>query len=382
MRVLHVISDQNIGGAGVLLTSLLRNFDRARVESTVALPEGSALRGRMERLGVPIRMLHAPADRYSAASVREISRLIRESRSDLVHANAALNARIAGRRCGIGVLHTRHCCFPVKGLLRFPPIRVLGGMGNRMLSDRVIATAEAAAENLRALGIPRKSIEVIVNGSEPVRAVDGDELSRLRQRWDLREEEFIVGICARLEVYKGHECFLRAARMLLDRHPQRRFRFLIVGTGSQREELERMAEGLGISPWVVFTGFVEDMAPIYRLLRVNVNCSSGTETSCLALSEGMSAGVPCVVSAFGGNTAMVGESAAGFVVPVGDAVAVADAIGRIACDGALEARMRETAYARYLECYTAKRMSDRVTELYEEVMRGKGSAQKQILDIG
>jgi len=371
MRVLHVISDENIGGAGVLLTSLLHNFDPERVESTVALPEGSALRGRVESLGVPTRLLHVPADRYSAASVREIGRLIRETESELVHANAALNARIAGRRCGVGVLHTRHCCFPVKGLLRFPPIRAFCGLGNRMLSDRVIATAEAAAQNLRELGVSERQIDVVINGSEPVREVAGTELAALRQRWGLRADDFVVGICARLEEYKGHETFLRAARVLLERHPRIPFRFLIVGEGSRRAALERMTEDLGLSPWVMFTGFVEDMAPIYRLLRVNVNCSSGTETSCLALSEGMSAGVPAVVSDFGGNRAMMGESDAGFVIPVGDFEAVADAIERIVGDAELEKRMRDAARARYLAHYTARRMADRVTEIYEKIMKAR-----------
>lgn len=368
MRVLHVISDSNIGGAGVLLTSLLRNFDSARVQSTVAIPEGSALRGRLETLGVPMRVLHAPADRYSMASIRELCHMIRETESEIVHANAALNARIAGKRCGVRVLHTRHCCFPVTGIWRFPPMRYLGGAYNRRLSDRVIATAEAAATDLSALGIARDRIDVVINGSEEVRAVGEDELARLRQRWGLRKEDFVVGICARLEEYKGHEVFLRAARLLIERLPHLRLRFLIVGTGTRLVALERMASSLGISPWVTFCGFVEDMAPIYRLLRVNVNCSHGTETSCLALSEGMSAGVPCVVSDYGGNRAMVEESEAGTVFPVGDAVALADAVARIATDPVLEARMKKAAYARYLEHYTAKEMTDRVTEIYEGLM--------------
>lgn len=369
MRVLHVISDQNIGGAGVLLTSLLRNFDRMRVESIVALPAGSALCERLETLEIPMRTLQYSCDRYSAASVRELCGLIRETNADIVHANAALNARIAGRRCGVSVLHTRHCCFPPTGIWRFLPVRYLGGVGNRVLSDRVIATADAAAENLHAFGIPRDKIDVIINGSEPVREVDADALLNARARWGLREGDFTVGICARLEPCKGHETFLRAAKLLLERYPHIPFRFLIVGDGSRREELADMARQLAISPWVVFTGFVRDMALIYRLLRVNVNCSTGTETSCLALSEGMSAGVPCVVSDYGGNRPMVGDSLAGTVFPIGNFEALADAVGRIAVDRELETAMRIAAKARYDEKFTAKRMTEQVTAVYERLLR-------------
>lgn len=369
MRVLHVISDQNIGGAGVLLTTLLRNFDGARVSSIVAMPRGSLLRERVEALGIPVRALEHRADRYSAASVREISDLIREAGAEVIHANAALNARIAARRCGVASLHTRHCCYPPSGVWRFSPVRYLGGVWNRFYSDRVIATADAAAEDLLALGIPRERIEVIINGSEAIREVEDGELAQARATWGVRENDFVVGICARLEPCKGHETFLRAARRLMEEHPDIPFRFLVVGEGSRRKALEEMAERLSILPWVTFTGFVRDMAPVYRLLRVNVNCSTGTETSCLALSEGMSAGVPCVVSDYGGNAAMIGESEAGIVYPVGDYEALADAVGRIATDAALENRMRIAALDRYRTHYTAKRMADRVTEVYEKILR-------------
>ena len=369
MRVLHVISDENIGGAGVLLVNLLRHFDKARVDSVVALPRGSRLCERLWGKGAEICELKHPCDRVSPAAVRELSRLIREKGIDLVHANAALAARIAGRCCGVRVVHTRHCCYPPSGVWASPAMRVLGGVCNRSLSDRVIATADAAAEDLADLGIPEGKIEVILNGSDAVREVSEDELRIWRERWRIGEADFVVGICARLETCKGHETFLRMAESLCRRGGS--FRFLIVGDGSRRAALEDMARRLDISDRVTFTGFVSDMAPVYRLLRVNVNCSQGTETSCLSLSEGMSAGVPAVVSDYGGNAAMIGRSCAGIVVPVGDSEAFADAVWRIAKNPALEGEMCAAAHARYLSHYTADAMSARVTALYEGLVQQK-----------
>lgn len=368
MKILHVISDKNIGGAGVLLTSLLQNFDRKRVESVVALPRGSQLCERIQALGIPIRELRYPCDRVSPASVRELCGVIREEGADAVHANAALCARIAGKRCGKTVLHTRHCCFPPAGIWRFEAVRRLGGRWNRALSDYVIATADAAAENLVSLGVPREKIGVIINGSEPVREVSEAELATARQTWGLDRSDFPVGICARLEPCKGHETFLRAAKLLTEQYPQIPFRFLIVGTGSRREILEELARTLEISDRVIFTGFVRDMAPVYRLLRVNVNCSMGTETSCLALSEGMSAGVPAVVSDYGGNRAMIGDSEAGIVYPTGDVDALCGAIARIATDELLEQEMRLAARSRYEQKYTAATMTEQVTQVYERLI--------------
>jgi glycosyltransferase involved in cell wall biosynthesis len=244
----------------------------------------------------------------------------------------------------------------------------LGGP-EQMLSDYVIATAEAAKENLRALGIPKEKISVIINGSKPIRAVSDMDLEVARCAFSIEPNDFCVGICARLEDCKGHDTFLHAARILCDRVPQIPFRFLIVGTGSRRAELEETASLLGIADRVCFTGFVSDMAPIYRLLRVNVNCSTGTETSCLALSEGMSAGVPCVASEYGGNRAMIGDGEAGMLSPIGDANALAECILQIAKSPNTEAQLRRAALLRYEQKYTAKRMADEVTSLYERMVK-------------
>lgn len=368
MKVLHVLSDRNIGGAGVLLCNLLQSFDAERIQSTVLLPRDSLLKPRISELGIEVGELERDCDGFSMASVREIRRWIRQTGAELLHANAALSARIAARQQGIPVVHTRHCCYPPSGIWRFSTVRWMGGFFNRRLSDRVIATAQAAALDLGTMGIPSDKIRVIINGSLEARAVEAWELAAARVRFGIKPEDFVIGICARLEECKGHRTFFEAAKQVMERLPWVPFRFLVVGAGSQREKLEEYCQSLGIAPFVRFTGFVEDMAVIYRLLRINVNCSTGTETSCLALSEGMSAGVPMIASDYGGNTDMIGDGRAGFLFPAGDACGLANAIVRIAEDINLENAMRRGAKERFEAHYTAKEMSQQVTHLYEEVL--------------
>ncbi len=368
MKVLHIISDENIGGAGVLLCNLLRHFDPARVESTVALPRGSALIPRVRACGARVIPLRYPCDRGAVSSVHELCRALAIGSYDLVHTNAALAGRIAARLCRVPVLYTRHCCFAPPDVFRLAPVRWGYGVLDRILSDQVIATADAAFENLCALGVSCDRVSVVINGSEPVRGVEPEELGAVRARYDLDASDFTVGICARLEPCKGHETFLAAAAECIKRLPELPFRFLIVGEGSRRAELEAQVRLRGLSPFVRFTGFVSDMAPIYRLLRVNVNCSLGTETSCLSLSEGMSAEVPMIATRYGGNPAMVGEEGAGMLYAVGDASALADAICRIAADPILETQMRSAAYERYCRYYTAERMARQTSEVYRDIL--------------
>ena len=365
MKILHVISDRNVGGAGILLLNLLRHFDRTRVESLVALPRGSALRERILGLGVVCYELSNDCDVADFASVREIARLIRISKIDLVHANAALSARIAGRLCRVRVVHTRHCCFPQK--TRGALLQAILRRCNASLSDRVIATATAAADDLLALGIPMEKIKVIINGSDPVREVGEAELDAARAAFGIDKSAFCVGICARLVACKGHSTLLHAAREVLDTSPSP-IVFLIAGDGPERERLQSEARDLGIADYVRFLGFLNDTAPFYRLLDLNVNCSVGTETSCLAISEGMSAGVPALATDYGGNPAMVEEGTSGFLFPQNDSHALANLILRIQSNRSLLNSLRHGALLRYQAHFTAERMTRQTTRVYEEIL--------------
>ena len=221
MKVLHVISDRNVGGAGVLLCNLLRELPGLGVESLVALPEESLLCDRIRELGVRTVELRYPVDRVWLRSVGEVVRLLRAERPDLLHANAALSARISARLTGTPVVHTRHCYYPEE-----KETGALACFLNRRLSDLSIATAESAAENLRSLGIPRERIRCIPNGSNPVREVRREELSSFYAQAGLAESDLCIGICARLVPCKGHRCFLLAAHLLRQRLPELPLRFL------------------------------------------------------------------------------------------------------------------------------------------------------------
>ena len=137
-----------------------------------------------------------------------------------------------------------------------------------------------------------------------------------------------------------------------------------------------MSAELYLDDCVTFAGFVADMAPIYRILRVNVNCSCGTETSCLAISEGMSVGLPTVASNYGGNVAMIGECGAGFLFDVGDAEALANAILQIAENEELEKKMQRCAYERYLSHLQQRRWAKRC-KVCMKVLLKKGKAEAE-----
>ncbi len=364
VRVLEVISDTNIGGAGVLLATRCSHMDSKRFDLWVAMPKGSMLKQRFCFGGVSVIEFDGCYDRsLEWKAILRWVMLLKRLRPAVVNCHSCFACRIAARLCGVPVLiDTRHCAYPPKKwMTKFPGKWLIGALLNGC-SDYTIAVAEAARQNLTDMGVKREKIQVIINGAEGVLAYDAEQKKALRAKHGIPEDAVVIGIFARLEPCKDHKTFLRAASLLSAE--QDRFFYLIVGDGSQKKVLRQYAHRLGISNRIRFVGFVSDVTPYFNITDIQVNCSVGTETSSLALSEGMSIGIPCVVSNYGGNPYMVRNGKNGFVVPVGREDLLAERIKQIASDAALYRALSEGALERFEKELNAKRMADQVSRLY------------------
>ena len=372
MKILNILSDSNIGGAGRLLVHYLRNFDRARFDGWVALPKGSALIPSVRETGFPVIELEYGADQsWDRRSVGELRRVIRELRPDIVHCHSSLSGRVAAWLEHVpGRFYTRHSVFPPSKKLTTFPGKQLNGLLNRVLSTDIVAVAEAAKKNLTDTGVPADMITVIINGVEPLREVTPAECEAPRDALGVGRDDFVCGIVARLEDYKGHSYLLEAAKAVLAAHPATDF--LIVGDGSQADALKKQAADLGITGNVLFTGFTDDVAPYYGIMDLNLNCSWGTETSSLALSEGMSLGVPAVATTYGGNPCMIEDGKNGLLVPEKDPGAMAAAILSLIDDPARLADLSAAARRVYAEKFTARAMTEQLEAMYERRGRERG----------
>ena len=383
IKVMHVLTDTNVGGAGTLLYNTLRCGDTGRFDYVVVLPNGSRLVERFSSLACRVLTVEAGRDRSMCwRDIPRFIKVIREERPDILHAHSALSARIAARMCRVPVcIQTRHCVFPLKPWQKNALFRAGVRLGSRMLSDQVVAVAEAAKQNLLELGVDGRQIQVIINGVLPVRRCEEAEVAQLRHRLGLSEEHFVVGMPARLEEYKGQGTVIRAAARCVAHYPE--FRFLLIGDGGCLLPYQALARELGVEKEVIFVGFVEDMAPYYALMQVNVNASFGTETSSLALSEGMSVGVPAVASVYGGNPKMVVEGENGLLFPIKDETALSERLMRLHEDRGLLARLSEGALRHYRERLTATQMVGQLESLYLHLWQGargsKGRGYKKSL---
>lgn len=361
LRVLHIISDINIGGAGRHLLNFLKYYDRSLLQVRVACPAGSLLAPRCRGLGVGVSELEEmPPDESFGwkglwRQIPALVRLIRESGIDVVHTHASFAGRLAACLAGVGlIVYTKHTLDPVperKGMKRW-----LFGLLNRATCDAAIAVSRAVRENLIREGIPPERVEVIYNG------VDAEVFRRtgvVQREWPGKH---LVGVVARLSPEKGHRFFLEAAKIVAAEMGD--VTFLIVGTGPLEQELKEYVRESGIDERVVFAGHREDIPRILEQLDVLV-LPSLSEAHPLSLVEGMCMGLPCVATAVGGVTEVISDEENGLLVEPGNADALAGAILRLLREPALAARLGDAARLDARR-FDARMMAKKVTDLYRK----------------
>ena len=172
----------------------------------------------------------------------------------------------------------------------------------------------------------------------------------------------VVGNIARLAEQKGHRFLLEAAPAVLKRHPD--VRFVIVGDGELRPELEGRSGVLGDR--VALLGSRDDVPDLLASFDVFA-FPSLYEGLGLAVIEAQAAGVPVVATQVGGIRENVVDGETGFLVPVGDADALAERIC-FCLDHPEEARrVGEKARRRVRERYSEQRMVAETLALYDRI---------------
>ena len=370
IKVLNILTDSNIGGAGRCLINYLKYADRNRFELAVVLPRGSLLIPEVLATGTRVIEADDIAERsFSPEGIGSLREIIRREVPDIVHTHGSFSGRIAGRLSGCKVIYTRHSAFPVPNYLQKGPGHWLNGLVNGFFADQIIAVSPATAENLTDSGISTKKITIMMNGVEPLQPSSPAERTALRQKLWIPDGVFTAGILARLEPYKGHALLLEAAKEL--KEEGRDFRFLIGGSGSEEENIRRGIQEMGLEDRVVFLGFVQNVPEILSILDAQLNCSYGTEASSIALIEGMSLGLATVASDYGGNPWQVDDGVTGLLFESGNAQDLANKIRVLMDEPGTRRSMRRCALEAFHSRFTGEIFAEKIERVYTKTLYRK-----------
>jgi glycosyltransferase involved in cell wall biosynthesis len=360
VRSLLVVDSLEVGGAERHVVDLAVALGREGYEVTVACSIGGGLSEPLEEANVPVRPLldKLVKRRVSVAFARELRRLIREERFDLVHAHiyaSATAAAIAVLGTGVPLVVTEHTEALWQGRReRWASRRVY------RRAEHIIAVSSAIRKRLiERDAVPPERITVIHNAVIPAPDTSPSSLPG-----DVREGP-LVGVVARLQPEKGVADFLRAAACVCAAVPDARF--LVAGDGPLREELLALAGRLGFGEPVRFLGYRADARALIGLLDVLV-VPSLTEGTPLIVLEAMAAGIPVVASAVGGIPDQIRHNKEGLLVPAGDPAALAEALLELLQDPDRARSLGEAALRRADSEFNHATMVRRIEAVYHAVL--------------
>ncbi|MFG2398859.1 glycosyltransferase [Streptomyces lydicus] len=242
MKVLHVITGLDMGGAEQQLRLLLRRLP-AQCEVVTLTGPGPVAEG-IEADGTPVTHLGMSGN-HDLTALPRLTQLIRAGRPDLVHTHlyrACVYGRVAARLAGVRtVVATEHSLGDavIEGRRLTRGVRTLYRATER-LGAATVAVSDTVAARLRRWGVPEERIHVVPNGIEAHRfAFDPAARALVRTRLGLPVDAFVVGGAGRLVPGKRFDVLVRAVTQLPGVH------LLLAGEGPERETLRRLAEQFG-----------------------------------------------------------------------------------------------------------------------------------------
>lgn len=360
IRVLHVIDHLGYGGAPVAVRNIAEKISSERIETIVC-----ALRTNPQAMPIEARLINLGYHKYNPFVVTAIAKLCKEYKIDIIHAHlqkSVISCLLAGFFCDAKIVIHEHG----------PIFRGGTGILYRLLLKALRSRAAVAIANsqatkaalIRTAGFDEKSVQVVSNFIDFARfdrsLYDRD---KARDKLGIVANQTVVGFAGRLDPCKGADVLIRAAALLC--RESERFRFVIMGEGSQRALLERLAGQLGLQEKVTFAGLCVNPAEVMIAFDVAV-VPSRREAFGIAAVELMRMRIPVVASAVGGLVEVVKHEQTGMLVAPLSPEAIAEAVGKIVQDKALRESLINEADV-FSRKFDGREQLRQISEIYEKL---------------
>ncbi|MDA8210272.1 MAG: glycosyltransferase [Clostridia bacterium] len=372
IKVLHVIGGGELGGAEMHILNLLTHMDRERFEVRLCclFPEPFVQVARANGIATDaVVMRH----KLNIGIVDNLMEIIRGHQIDIVHTHgvrANLVGRLAAKLAGI-----KHIVTTVHSVLEQDYPSFFARQVNRLMEritinsvERFVTVSDLLKQDLVGHGIPAVKITTIYNGVNLAAFRQERVTGDVRKDLGIAPDVPVLGMIARFHPVKGHRFFLEAAKTISRVRPD--CRFLLVGSGQYRSEVEAMVKQLGLREQVIFTGYREDIVDVLHSLDILV-ISSLSEGFGLTAIEAMAMKAPVVATRVGGLPEIIKDGNNGILVPPADGQAIAQAVLDLLADPEDSRAMAARAFEHVRENFSVEIMAKNTEQLYCSLMSRK-----------
>ena len=370
MKVIHLISGGDSGGAKTHVLSLLQNLNKVITAQLVCFRDGPFAE-EARQMGIPTEIMggnNIPRLR------RQLTAYIRAGGYQLIHCHGS-RANMVGAllrsSTGLPVVSTVHSDYKLDYMGR-PLSRLTFGTINawalRHLDYR-IGVSDAMVDLLISRGFAPDRFYAIYNGIDFTPAPpQGDRLAYLRNLGaDVDEDSVVVGIAARLNPVKDMSTLVRG--FAAGYQKCKRLRLVIAGDGEEREKLGALVKELGVEKQVTFAGWISGgMDRFYAALDINA-LTSLSETFPYALTEGARFHLATVATAVGGIPFLIDTDVNGYLFQPGDWKTLGEHLAALGNDDQLRRQMGEKLYEKASAQFSIQKTVDTQLHIYEDILR-------------
>ena len=356
-----MIAAYAIGGAERHVMNLASGLNTDLFEVLVLAPEGR-FADCLRKMGTQVRPLQMRS-KWELWAVVELFRKLRQCSADVVHTHDSrgnLFGRIAGRCSRAKVIVSTVHASPMARRGVFGSLYLLADRITAKLSDVVVAVSDSIKNEVTATSRTAAAPRVVTIPP----GVDLKRFDNTQRRPD--NQGIRLGMVGRLERIKGADIVFRAMPKVLKHLPD--VKLYVIGEGSMLEELKEMARMGNFSESVNFMGYRDNVAQCLKAVDILV-CGSRSEGFGLAAAEAMAMGIPVVGSDVGGMREVVENDVTGYLVPVEDTEALAEAIVEIAQDVEKARSMGEAGRQRVWKNFGMDDVINRIEHLYLDCLK-------------
>ena len=378
MKVIHLISGGDSGGAKTHVLSLLQHLNETITAQLVCFRDGPFAE-EARSLGIPTMIC---GGNNILRIRRELADYIRREGFQVIHchgARANMTGALLRKTTGLPVVTTVHSDYKIDYMGR-PLARCTFGVINtwalRRL-DYLTGVSDAMVDLLISRGFPADRFFAIYNGIDFTPAPDqGDRLPYLRSLGaDVEEDSVVVGIAARLNPVKDMSTLIRGfaeAYKSCDK-----LRLVIAGDGEEREKLTALARELGVEAQVTFAGWISGgMDRFYSALDINV-LTSLSETFSYALTEGARFHLATISTAVGGIPYLIDQGVNGYLFEPRDWETLGKRLAELGGSAALRREMGDRLFEKASTQFSIGKTVDTQLHIYKEIIRRHNRPQSR-----
>ncbi len=335
---------------------------RERGHSIIIItPADSILRKKASELGFEVIPASFKRKDYPKTFFK-ILMLIKCKRPDFINTHSSKDSWVASIAARFSkykpfIIRTRHLSTPVA-------TNIFGSVIYKLLPHKIITTGEAIREQLieRNRVSPEKIVS-IPTGVDFKLFDQNKSYKNIRNELSLQDQAPLIGMVSVLRSWKGHDYFIDAADLVIQKFPGGRF--LIVGDGPRKDDLKRIIKEKKLSEVVFMLGHRDDIPDIMASLDILAHPSYANEGIPQSIIQSMAMGLPIIASDFKALSEVVADGKTGIIVPQKNSGDLAKKIMLLLGDKGLMQKLRNNGRKFVLEKFSIERMIDSIEKIYK-----------------